>query len=154
MNLQWQTRLLYPPTRSMEPNVGRPKGLGNISDIRCRICRHWFIIARAGLCSVFSARVHVNNVWASASAACRRPWVLLGPASFRARLFSARSARGAQSPRFRLPAASVLARGFRRCCLGRPWVLIRSQGMPGARLEWGSGQMVGWMGRGKGLGVS
>jgi len=71
-----------------------------------------------------------------------------------ARLFSARSARGAQSPRFRLPAASVLARGFRRCCLGRPWVLIRSQGMPGARLEWGSGQMVGWMGRGKGLGVS
>ena len=68
--------------------------------------------------------------------------------------FFFRSANGAQSPRFRLPAVSVLARGFRRCCLGRFWVLIRSQGMPGARLEWGSGQLVGWMGRGKGLGVS
>ena len=85
---EWQTHLLPPPTRPMEPNVGRPKGLGNISDIRCRICRHWFIIARAGLYSVFSVRVHLSNVWASASAACRRPWVLLGPASFRARLFS------------------------------------------------------------------
>ena len=53
---QWQTHLLPPPTRPMEPNVGRPKGLGNISDIRCRICRHWFIIARAGLYSAFSAR--------------------------------------------------------------------------------------------------
>ena len=65
----------------MEPNVGRPKGLGNISDIRCRICRHWFIIARTGLRSVFSVRVHLSNVWSSASVARRRPWVLLGPAS-------------------------------------------------------------------------
>ena len=44
-----------------------------------------------------------------------------------------RSARDAQSPRFRLPAASVLARGFRRCCLGRPWVLIRLLLVPDAR---------------------
>ena len=69
-------------------------------------------------------------------------WVLIrSPNLPGARLCSGRSARGAQSPRrrLRLPASSVLARGFRRCCLGRPWVLIRSQGMPGARLEWGSG---------------
>ena len=93
-----RTQLLSPPTRPMEPNVGRPKGLGNISDIRCRICRHWFIIARAGLCSVFSVRVHLNNVWASPSSACRHPCVLLGPASFlrdprgahRARVFGCR----------------------------------------------------------------
>jgi len=96
--VEWQTRLLSPPTRPMEPNVGRPKGLGNISDIRCRICRHWFIIARAGLYSVFSARVHLNNVWASASAACHHPLVLLEPVSFvrdphgahRARVFGCR----------------------------------------------------------------
>jgi len=149
------THLLPPPhAAKREPNVGQPKSLGNISDIRCRICRHWFIIAQAGLCSMFLVRVHLSSVWASASAACRRPWVLLGPASFSARLFSARSARGAQRPRCRVPAVSVLARGFRRCCLGRPSVLIRSQGMSGARLEWGSGHRVWWMGRGKGVGVS
>ena len=60
--VEWQTHLLSPPTRPMEPNVGRPKGLGNISDIRCRIYRHWFIIARAFLCSVFAVRVNLSNV--------------------------------------------------------------------------------------------
>ena len=35
-----------------------------------------------------------------------------------------RAARGAQSPRLQLPAASVLARGFLCCFLGRPWVLV------------------------------
>jgi len=48
------------------------------------------------------------------------------------------SARGAQSPRTRLPAASVRGRGFRRYGLGRPWVLIRPLLVPGARLSGGA----------------
>ena len=69
----------------MEPNVGRPKGLGNISDIRCRICRHWFIIAREGPLSVFSVRVHLSNVWPLLPVVvlgCSWAPPLLGPASF------------------------------------------------------------------------
>ena len=36
--------------------------------------------------------------------------------------------------------------------VGRPWVRIWSQGVPGARLEWGSGQMLWWMLGGAGRG--
>ena len=43
-------------------------------------------------------------------------------------------------------------RGRRRCCLCRPWVLIQSQGLPGARLRGGAGRCWReWLGWGAGL---
>ena len=51
----------------------------------------------------------------------------------------------AASPWTSLGAHPVAGCTWRPPFFGRSWVLIWSQGVPGARLEWGSGQIVWWM---------
>ena len=147
------TSTVPPHAAKREPNVGQPKGLGNISDIRCRISRHWFIIAPAGLGSVGSVRGHLCEAVTSAATAS----VALGCASSRSVCLGPASLLaldgGLTEPAFAV-AGCICARPWLPPLLS--WSSCSAHPVAGCVWRppaWGSRQMVGWMWGGKGFGV-